>query len=235
MRSVELEFPPLRRPEPGAVRVPDGEIHVWRAPLEAGPESVAELGRVLSPEERARVRRLRSEADRRRAQVSRGLLRHILAAATGLAAADIRFRSDPCGKPGLEGGPELPSLHFNLSHSAELLVVALSAEGPLGVDVERVRPVPAADRILRRLADGSADVPPGGDARAFLDWWTRREARAKATGGGLPALWSAGHPDGAKAESDGWTCYRFVPKAGFVGAIAIHGDGWRFRSWSVIS
>ena len=37
------------------------------------------------------------------------------------------------GKPEIEGHPEI---HFNLSHAGELVVCAMSAQYPVGVDVQ---------------------------------------------------------------------------------------------------
>jgi len=81
-----------------------------------------------------------------------------------------------------------PSLHFNLSHSGDLALIAL-APVPVGVDLERDTPADAqalaqawfTPAEQARLAQGDDD---------FLSLWTAREAVLKARGTGL-----SGEPD----------------------------------------
>ena len=91
------------------------------------------------------------------------MLRQILATYLDTAPEALEFEYGKHGKPRLQnaGGPE-----FNLSHSGELLLVAVSEGRSIGVDVERVDP--------RR------DRPA-----TFYEEWVRREARLKCLGAGL--------------------------------------------------
>lgn len=80
----------------------------------------------------------------------------------------------PSGKPYVPGGPEV-----SLSHSGRLVVCAVGP-APLGVDVERARPV--SPRLLARARRAGYE---GGE---FLRWWTAREANCKRLGRGF--TWS---------------------------------------------
>ena len=82
------------------------------------------------------------------------------------------------GKPWF---PDLPDLHFNLSHSHGAAVCALH-HLPVGVDVEKVRSAP------KRLAAGLGD-------EAFFRLWTAREAAVKRAGLGVEALRRTRTPD----------------------------------------
>src|SRR5205085_12251591 len=85
---------------------------------------------------------------------------------------------------------------FNLAHSGEIALVAVTRDHDVGVDVERVRP--DADRWA--LVDHALTAPerhelqriaPTARAYAFLSMWARKEALLKAAGVGLgvePAL-----------------------------------------------
>jgi 4'-phosphopantetheinyl transferase len=84
----------------------------------------------------------------------------------------------PRGKPWF---PDLPDLHFNLSHSHGAAVCALH-HLPVGVDVEKVRSAP------KRLAAGLGD-------EAFFRLWTAREAAVKRAGLGVEALRRTRTPD----------------------------------------
>lgn len=86
------------------------------------------------------------------------------------------------GKPFIAGGPE-----FNISHSGDIVVLALAENGPVGIDIEEVRPINVADYLrqipevahVREALDG-----PQAD-NLFFDCWTRKEAVLKACGEGL--------------------------------------------------
>ena len=91
---------------------------------------------------------------------------------------------DPRGKPYF---PDRPDLHFNWSHSGDLLLCALS-DRPVGVDIERTRPRrPYLPRYALTDAEFEEFEFLGGGWSAFYTVWTRREAWVKYTGDGLLA------------------------------------------------
>jgi 4'-phosphopantetheinyl transferase len=108
---------------------------------------------------------------------------------------EIELVAGPNGKPSL-AGPR-PPLHFNLSHSGGVALVAVTGEQEVGVDVERADP----RRDVLRLAEAGLDpetaaavrsAPPGARADAFYAAWVRKEAVAKCLGVGLGAPLPAG-------------------------------------------
>jgi 4'-phosphopantetheinyl transferase len=126
----------------------------------------------------------REPASRRRG-VANNALRQILS--THLTHGDrSEIVPGEHGKPRLKaGGPE-----FNLSHSGEIALVALSTEHPVGVDVEQVQPA----RDLLALAERGLDAGDVEAVRAaaaperplvFYQRWTRHEARLKCLGVGI--------------------------------------------------
>ncbi len=143
------------------------------------------LGELLTPEEWARTKCFRFEADRVRSLLTRALVRRVLGRVCQTDPRSLRFSADSQGKPYLMG----KALHFNISHTRSYLTIAL-AEAPVGVDVEEARAnldVPSlAKRVLREeelvhLKGLSRDL-----GRAwFLRLWTEREAFFKGTGRGL--------------------------------------------------
>ena len=68
--ATEPITPPLR----------EGEIHVWRQPLDRETASVEAFSGLLSADEQDRAQRFRFERDRNEFIVSRGTLRTLLAA-----------------------------------------------------------------------------------------------------------------------------------------------------------
>ena len=174
---------------PVVVRVWGGRLNECPAADSTRPGLDRALA-LLSDDERVRADRMGSAGARARFVLARATLRLLLAGVAGDATGprDLRFRYGRHGKPYLPGG-----LSFNVSHSADALVVAVTEQGRVGVDVERVRPVRRMDRVAaRRFAPteqawmaATVDGPP--NDHAFFRIWTRKEAFAKALGGGLAA------------------------------------------------
>jgi len=101
----------------------------------------------------------------------------------------LAFALGPGGKPELTG-PAGRDVRFSLSHSGDRCVIAVSAEGPIGIDVEEIREVPELAGIVRsRFAPGEAAeilaLSGGQRLHAFYRCWTRKEAYLKATGVGI--------------------------------------------------
>ncbi len=149
---------------------------VWRVDLNRAAD--AGLTELLGAGERARAKRI-VDARRRALWIrSRGVLRALLASHLDADPRELRFASGAHGKPalceraGVESRPgEGPDLRFNLSHSGALMLLAVTAEREVGIDLERGRERHTAESL-----------------RA----WTVREARAKCLGLGLGAMAMAG-------------------------------------------
>ena len=126
----------------------------------------------------------------------------------------LRLRRGPYGKPALE--PDGP--WFNWSHSEHATVVAVSSEVEVGVDVERLRPLPRvlalAERHLPAEAPTLAAQVPERRAEPFLAAWCRHEARLKCLGVGLTG------PD----TGDPVTVVDLPAPTGFRAALAVRGQ-----------
>lgn len=160
----------------------------WWVGLDPPPATRERLAATLSADERARARRLGCERQRRRFVVRRGWLRAILGAELGLAPAAVVLAEGEHGKPRLAGAER--RLRFSLSSSGGLAVYALAWDREVGIDVERLAPVPELPELAAHL------FSPGerahvrdldGEARlaAFYRVWTRKEALVKAAGTGI--------------------------------------------------
>lgn len=173
-----------------------GEVQLWSVPLDrlAGEEEVART--LLVPGERERALRFRFDRDRRLFMLGRMMLRRILGATLGISPADVPLHAGRHGKPELVPRSDGPIVHFNLSHSDGLALYAVSREGPIGVDVERIRPMDDLDGVAALVMSPRERAAFTGldDAERlafFHAAWTRKEAYLKAIGDGLmrsPAL-----------------------------------------------
>jgi 4'-phosphopantetheinyl transferase len=146
---------------------------------------------------------------------------------------------------GAHGRPELAAAHdlnFNISHTAGLTVFAIARARAIGVDVEALdRREPSPGLIERALDRGEADrvmrAGAGERTGAFLEYWTVKEAYAKARGVGLAlglrGVAVGGSPDLPHLDPPGgagdWQVRRLRPGAGIVGAVVADGGPWRMR------
>ncbi|MDE2985414.1 MAG: 4'-phosphopantetheinyl transferase superfamily protein [Gemmatimonadota bacterium] len=163
----------------------DGVVHIWEGRLDV-PDSVTAAARsLLSRDERARADRFVYDRHRRRYTVAQAHLRRVLAGLTGIRPEKIGFRFGKHGKPFLRTGPS-----FNQSHSGERIMIAVSARGRLGVDIEEIRVV----KYLLAIADKNFGADEAAQLHSaagherqelFFRLWTRKEAFLKALGVGL--------------------------------------------------
>src|SRR5271165_3389185 len=120
-------------------------IDLWTVELRPEPSAQAGLEKLLSPAELARANRFHFAKDRQAYIAAHGTLRTILATYLGCGPAEIDFARGTNGKPAVAG------IQFNLSHSADLGVVAVTPSREVGVDVEYVDPNRANLDVARRF------------------------------------------------------------------------------------
>jgi 4'-phosphopantetheinyl transferase len=167
-------------------------VTVWRIGLDPGDRAEA-LRRHLAPDEVERLERLRRSAVGPRWLVSRAAMREVLAAELGVSPAAVRLKLGPHGRPQLDPDTHPIDLDFNLSHSGQLALLATARGMRVGVDVERLRsrdPLRVADRYFSAAElEALRAHPPADRPRAFLRYWTAKEALAKGLGIGLTVPW----------------------------------------------
>ncbi len=226
------------------------EVHVWAARLEVSAPTLAALRTTLSSMELERAARFRFERHRDRFMVGRGLLRVLLGHYLQAEARELEFTYGSAGKPELKRKPGSPPLHFNLAHSGNLALLAITQAGAVGVDVERVRPLKDADDLVARFFSPREhalfkDLPDSQKPAAFFNLWTRKEAWLKATGEGIthslhlvevsflpdePARLLA-VPELPGPDRPSWVLLDLQPEPGFVGAVAIAAQAPKLRCW----
>jgi 4'-phosphopantetheinyl transferase len=234
--------------------LPPDEVHVWRATLDQPQGCYAALMRILSPDEQARADRFHFAADRRRHILARGITRSLVGRILDRPADALQFKYNAFGKPALARSQQC-TIEFNVSHSGDLVLVALSHSRILGVDVERMKPDMATAEIASRffspnecraLSALAADL----QCSAFFCCWTRKEAYLKARGDGLslpldqfdvafvpgaePRLLETRHDP---AEVSRWTLRALDVGPGHKAALVAEGSDWTLRclDWSSTS
>lgn len=163
-------------------------IQIWQADLNAEAVHGAYYASLLSSDERIRADRMLDPICRDRFVVGRGILRELLGRSLGLSGNQLVFAYGAHGKPSL-ASPHNAGVEFNVSHSDGQALIAI-APVPIGVDLEKIRPVRHLNRLAARFfapreVAAIAQVPIEHRSLLFFRYWTCKEAFLKATGDGL--------------------------------------------------
>ncbi len=227
----------------------DGDVHIWLAELEQPEAALQRLRRLLTDEELSRAERFYFERDRRHFVVARGVLRALLSTYLHIPPAAVQFTSGPRGKPALAAAHAEKPLKFNLSHSRELALYAVTHEREIGVDIEWMRPLDDAESIATHFFSAHEQAALHNlhahlKQQGFFNCWTRKEAYIKATGEGLSQPLDRfdvslvpGEPAqllrvlDKPGEVERWSLLALQPPAGYAAALAVEGSGWQVRCW----
>jgi 4'-phosphopantetheinyl transferase len=218
-----------------------GEILLLLTRL-SGVNGVEQADTILSPDELTRAGRLLRQDIRQRFIAGRLFLRRTLARCLGLDPAQILLTTNQWGKPRLGGEQATGALCFNLSHTDDRAILALSPGAEVGVDIELVRGDlefrPMARRFFSpREQEEFFGLDEGEQLAAFFRCWTRKEACLKGFGGGLAIPTDCfdvsllpGHPPRLTghsldpAEPGRWSLADIPLPSGLCGAVAMRGD-----------
>ena len=159
-------------------------------------------------------------ADARRWRAAHIALRIALERATSCALRGVAFEIEAGGRPRIPHDASIANApEFSLAHTDYDALIAIAANGPVGVDIEVPRHVTISDDRRSRIERAAQRVAPGAPlpddpAARILQSWVRLEAVAKATGLGIGrVLTEAGIVGGqreAPASSGHTTDYRVV-------------------------
>jgi 4'-phosphopantetheinyl transferase len=209
-------------------------VHLWTWALQAAAADLSAHIEILSDPEVERMNRFHFDRDRSRYAVAHASLRRILGAYLKRPAQEICFQTNRYGKPQLTDGDRPWPLHFSLSHSHSIAILAVASEHPVGVDVEDMKPIEAEVAAAHFSDSELSDLGRlHGDAwiSGFYRCWTRKEAILKAEGVGLNLALDGFDvsllPD-APAEllrtrehfCYAWKLHHLSPAPGTVGALA---------------
>lgn len=164
------------------------DIHLWFAFLEecCEPALMGQYLSLLSADERERHDRFHFDVDRRHFLLTRALVRTVLSFYAPRHPREWRFRADQFGRPFVTNvDRNVQRLSFNLSHTEGLILLGVTAERRLGVDVESMaRSIPAEVADFFSVREVQA-LRSASDPSLFWDLWTLKESYIKARGMGL--------------------------------------------------
>jgi 4'-phosphopantetheinyl transferase len=162
------------------------DIHVWLFHVNTTPPSIKRFYPLLDEHEKERSERFVHFMHRKRFIAAHGFMRSVLALYTQQPADTLVFDKGEHGKPFLVTHS---NLHFNLSHSQDIAMLAV-ANQDIGIDVECINRKNDWQSIMQRFFTASEQnkmlaLDAAIQQRAFFEVWTRKEAHMKVTGQGL--------------------------------------------------
>ena len=160
------------------------DLQLCQARLDVSPIEFERLWQFLSEDERSRANNFKREHLKQRFVAARGNLREILAKYLACKPNEILFSYGDRGKPYVDG------VYFNLAHSQDLAIYAISGDREVGIDLEYIDLkcdvdaiaknyfLPSEQKLIKGLSDRAKYL-------AFFRAWTLKEAYGKATGQGI--------------------------------------------------
>jgi 4'-phosphopantetheinyl transferase len=169
-----------------------GEVQLWRIDLTGDADLLNRCATFLTPSEQLHASRYRLERARDHFTIGRACLRILLGNLTGLDPRSIAITTGGHGKPALSSHNG-HTVAFNVAHSEGTILIAITCDGSLGVDVEYFdRPTDFMDVAKHNFTETEinsleAIAAPDVRSKTFYRYWTRKEAVLKADGRGLIA------------------------------------------------
>lgn len=234
---------------PEKVILSSNEVHVWRASLDEFPSQIDIFLHTLAAEEQKRAEQFYFERDRRRFITAHGVLRAILGLYVNLPPNYLTFRYSSHGKPALAWESGGDAIRFNMSHSQEVALYAVTRDREVGIDVEFIHRDLGVEQIAerffsRRETATLRGLPTPLREHAFFLCWTRKEAYIKARGEGLslpldqfdvslipgqPAALLSTRPDSSEVLR--WSLQELPLASGYVAALALEGCRGSLSCW----
>lgn len=164
-------------------------VDIWLESLQSCDRWYCDYWDILDFNERARAQRFVKEIDRKRFVVGHGKLRRILADYLSLSPEEIAFATQSQGKP-FVASDKSDTPKFNLSHSDNYLLVGVSSDVEVGVDIEKWTNTIDYEGVLDLCFSESErsfwrNLPADQRQALFYRQWVRKESFVKAVGLGL--------------------------------------------------
>ncbi len=161
------------------------EVHIWSARLPDNERNIPYFTSVLSKDENQKANSFRFPKDQKNFIVSRGILKCLLGRYLEYDPQEVEIVYGLCGKPYLIE----QTLFFNLSHSRDYVLYAVTLKNEVGIDLEYIDETLATeDMALNILASYELsywkNVKPEERIDTFFKFWVCKEAYLKASGKG---------------------------------------------------
>jgi len=201
---------------PASLLIQADELHLWRFRIDISAQAAAVARQSLSADECDRADRFIKPLHQLKFTAARYGLRRILGGYLKCLPASIVFAYSQRGKPSL-GEEHRTDINFNLSHSGNWALLAVTSGPDVGVDLEQIVPKEGLQQLADYAFDETEkkmffDFSPVRKQRGFYRLWAAKEARLKMLGVGLGDVGKIAVP---------YYQYFFVPAKSYVAAVAV--------------
>lgn len=162
------------------------EVHIWTASLLKNKNNVSHFYHILSADERERANKFKFFKDQEQFIITRGILRQLLSNYLKRPPQSLEIMYGLWGKPCL---PQEESLLFNLSHSGDYALYAVTRNQEVGIDLEYIdNTLPLEEMGLYIFSETELTawkfLEPEEKVNSFFTRWVSMEAYLKALGKG---------------------------------------------------
>lgn len=171
-----------------AVELTEKKIHIFLLQLEEHDEE--QLYDYLSNDEKKRADKLKVKLKKKQFIISRSVLRKIISNSLNKSHDEIVFYYTKKNKPFIKDKINNKTIEFNVSHSEQCILVAVTLDNRVGVDVEKINAKIEFESLSARFFSNKENellrsLEASKKLDAFYSIWTRKEAFIKATGEGI--------------------------------------------------
>lgn len=144
----------------------------------------------LSEDELVRAEKLKIEEKKSQFVITRSVLRLLLSSAIDKTYQDIEFFYGEHGKPSIkESLNEIP-IEFNISHSGNYALIAITLSNEVGVDIEKINSDIDHQSLSKRFFSEQEyndlqRIDEDHQCDIFYSIWAKKESFIKATGQGV--------------------------------------------------
>lgn len=233
----------------------ENTIHLWYTQPQAltDPQLLERYWALLTQEEQEKQQRYRFAKNRHDALITRAFIRDTLSHYMAIAPEDWRFIKGEKDKPEI-ANPHC-DLRFNLSHTEDFIVCAITRHNAIGVDIEHTPRdndiLAIADRYFSPLeVDALFSLPEEAQRSRFFDYWTLKESYIKACGLGLAIpldhfSFHIGERNNATTNAnirlsfspercdypENWQSWLFYPKSDYRIALSVQSSATQTLQW----
>jgi len=220
------------------VKLNKSDLHVWHIPFGGKALMEQTFAPLPSEEETLQAARFKHPELHQCYLKTRWAMRHILGHYLDTAPEQVQLRYAELGKPELIAGAHPLDIRFNLTHSGNGALFAVTLGTEVGIDMEKVGQKPRPVRLAKRYFSEEtvtqlSKLPEVEQQITLLKLWTQYEAFKKAQGVGLrggegllplaiglkPDQFQVLPSDTGAASN--WLVAQLAPASGYVGAVVI--------------
>lgn len=200
----------LWRKPPSTLLANRSELHVWQIELDIRQRLYSSLVSLLSPEEIYDANTFIFEEEFCRYQISHGFKRLVLSKYLNIPPKTLHFENTQYGKPFISHLQNPLNIQFNLSHSHNLILMAITLRDAVGIDVEYYAKEFFEETLINTIFSPNEQLffssltEEEERKKAFYRCWTRKEAYLKAQGIGLISDLKSISVDLGEFPSDHW-------------------------------